>query len=199
MPISLGVCEWGSPKRVDAHITVTPARCLMCVNDWCHPGPCCWHHSLRSWRDCAPILSWRRSGLEKAAKPPWKISPDTLPMSFECRDNDNFHPPLFSIIVFNIKICSFSVVKNKQTRPWFLVLEKFITCLPPEKPRDIAFIPSVLNRVQRLWASWIRSIVVGGFKIDLYSLFPQLRRENSTPALIPPATQASVATNSYPV
>ena len=117
------------------------------------PGPCFWHHSLRSWRDCVPVLSWRRSHLGKAAKPPWKISPDTLPMSFECRNNDDFHPTLFSIIVFNIKSCSFSVVKNKQTRPLFLVLEKFITCLPPEKPSDIAFILSVLNRVQRLWAS----------------------------------------------
>ena len=84
---------------------------------------------------------------------PGTISPDTLPMSFECRNNDDFHPALFSIIVFNIKSCPFSVVKNKQTRPLFLVLEKFITCLPPEKPRDIAFILSVLNRVQRLWAS----------------------------------------------
>ena len=41
-----------------------------------------------------------------------------------------------------------------ENRPYvlrlrFLVLEKFITCLPPEKPRDIAFIPSVLKRVQR--------------------------------------------------
>ena len=44
-------------------------------------------------------------------------------------------------------LCSAAVVKNKQTRPRFLVLEKFITCLPPEKPRDIAFIPSVLKRV----------------------------------------------------
>ena len=44
-------------------------------------------------------------------------------------------------MVFNIKSCPFSVVKNGQTRLQFLVLEKFITCWPPEKPRDIAFIP----------------------------------------------------------
>ena len=71
--------------------------------------------------------------------------------------NDHFHP-WFTIIVFNIKSCLFSVVKNKQTRPRFLVLEKFVTCLPPEKPRDIAFIQSVLKCVQRSRASWIRSI-----------------------------------------
>ena len=59
-----------------------------------------------------------------------------------------------------MKSCLFSVVKNKQTRPRFLVLEKLTTCLPPEKPSDIAFIPSVLKRVQRWRASWIRSIAV---------------------------------------
>ena len=32
------------------------------------------------------------------------------------------------------------------------------TCLPPEEPRDIVFIPSVLKRVQRWRISWIRSI-----------------------------------------
>ena len=31
----------------------------------------------------------------------------------------------------------------------FLVLEEFITCLPPEKPHDITFIPSVLKCMQR--------------------------------------------------
>ena len=29
----------------------------------------------------------------------------------------------------------------------------------PEKPRDIALIPSVPKRMQRWWASWIRSIM----------------------------------------
>ena len=52
-------------------------------------------------------------------------------------ENGHFHP-LFANIVFNIKSYPFSVVKNKQTRPRFLVLEIFITCLPPEKPRDIS-------------------------------------------------------------
>ena len=36
---------------------------------------------------------------------------------------------------------SFSFVQNKQTRPRLLVLADFVTCLPPEKPRDIVFIP----------------------------------------------------------
>ena len=44
-------------------------------------------------------------------------------------DNDQLHPQ-FAIIVFNIK---------RSLR--FLVLETFITCFPPEKPRDIAFYP----------------------------------------------------------
>ena len=48
-----------------------------------------------------------------------------------------------------MKSRSFSVVKNKQTQRPFLVLEKFITCLPPKNPCDIAFTPSVLKRVQR--------------------------------------------------
>ena len=35
--------------------------------------------------------------------------------------------------------------ENKQTRPRLLVLANFVTCLPPEIPRDIA----ILKRVQR--------------------------------------------------
>ena len=67
------------------------------------------------------------------------------------------------------KIISFSfpVVKNKQTRPRFLVLENFITCLSP-----IAFIKSVLKRVQRWWASWIRSICLA--QMFLAKKFPEL-------------------------
>ena len=48
--------------------------------------------------------------------------------------------------------------ENKQTRQLLLVLANFITCFPPEIPRDIAFIPSILKRVQRWRVSWIRSI-----------------------------------------
>ena len=36
----------------------------------------------------------------------------------------------------------------EQTWPWFLALAAFITCLPPYKPRDIAFISSVLTRTK---------------------------------------------------
>ena len=49
-------------------------------------------------------------------------------------NNDHFHP-YFDIIVFNMERSSFPVVS--------------FTCLPPEEPRDIVFIPSVLKRVQR--------------------------------------------------
>ena len=57
--------------------------------------------------------------------------------SKKVKNNGHFHPQ-FANIAFHIKSYSFSVVKNKQTRPGFLVLENFITCWPPEKPRDIS-------------------------------------------------------------
>ena len=38
------------------------------------------------------------------------------------------------------------------------MLANFITCLPSEIPRDIAFIPSILERVQRWQVSSMRSI-----------------------------------------
>ena len=49
--------------------------------------------------------------------------------------------------------------ENEQSRPRFLKFANFIFCLPPEIPRDIAFIPSILKRVQRWWVSWIRPIL----------------------------------------
>ena len=49
--------------------------------------------------------------------------------------NDYFHPQ-FAIMVFNIKSCPFSVVKNGQTRLQFLVFEKFTKGLiHPRRPR----------------------------------------------------------------
>lgn len=45
---------------------------------------------------------------------------------------------------------------KRSARPPFLVLADFIFCLPPDKPRDITFIPSVLRRLQRWRVSWIR-------------------------------------------
>ena len=41
------------------------------------------------------------------------------------------------------------LVLRERTRPRLLVLENFIICLPLEIPRNIAFIPSILKRVQR--------------------------------------------------
>ena len=81
--------------------------------------------------------------------------------------NDQLHPQ-FAIIVFIIKSCSFSVVKNKQTRLRYLVLEKFITCLPPEKPRDYHFYPISPKRVQKWRASWIRSVTTFTIMENIY-------------------------------
>ena len=52
------------------------------------------------------------------------------------------------------------VRESSQTRPLLLVLVivSYIR-LPPEIPRDIAFIPAILKCVQRWRISWIRSIV----------------------------------------
>ena len=42
-----------------------------------------------------------------------------------------------------------SIGEIKQTRARLLVLANFLTCLPPEIPRGIAFLPSILKRLQR--------------------------------------------------
>ena len=62
----------------------------------------------------------------------------------------------------------------KQTRPRLLVLRHFITCLPPEIPRDISFIPSILERMQRWRVSWIRSITSCYWRSFIY--FPYRSR-----------------------
>ena len=51
--------------------------------------------------------------------------------------------------------------KNKQTRPRLLVLANFITCLPREIPRDIAFIPrekmaGIMNKVYFIQMTYIQ-------------------------------------------
>ena len=46
--------------------------------------------------------------------------------------------------------------RNKQSRPRFLAVANFIFCLPYEILCDITFIPSIVNRMQRWWVSWIR-------------------------------------------
>ena len=53
-----------------------------------------------------------------------------------------------------------SFLWNKQTRPRLLALANFVTCLPREIPRDIAFIPSILERVQR-WRVFLNYGVSG--------------------------------------
>ena len=70
-------------------------------------------------------------------------------------NNDHFHP--FALILFNIKSCSFSVVKNDCD---FLYWKNLSPVFAPEKPRDVAFTLPVLKRVQRWQASWRRSINV---------------------------------------
>ena len=49
-----------------------------------------------------------------------------------------------NLLLSSIKCCSFFVVKNKQTRLRFLVLEKFITCLPPLARAKMA---GIVNKV----------------------------------------------------
>ena len=44
---------------------------------------------------------------------------------------------------------------DKQTLPWLLVSAIFITCLPPEIPQDMVFIPLISKRLHRWWVSWI--------------------------------------------
>ena len=44
---------------------------------------------------------------------------------------------------------NFVKTQTVQSRPPFHALANFIFCLPPELPRDIAFIPSILKREQR--------------------------------------------------
>ena len=63
-------------------------------------------------------------------------------------NNDHFHP--FALSLFNIKSCSFSVVKNDCD---FLYWKNLSPVFAPEKPRDVAFILPVLKRVQRWQAS----------------------------------------------
>ena len=43
------------------------------------------------------------------------------------------------------KFFIFCCLEGKKTRPRFLALTNFINCLPPEKPCDTAFIPSVVK------------------------------------------------------
>ena len=56
------------------------------------------------------------------------------------------------------KVLHFLLSRIKKVDCDFTYRQFFLICLPPVKPRDIAFIPSVLEGVQTWRASWIRSI-----------------------------------------
>ena len=74
-------------------------------------------------------------------------------------------------LLFNIKSCSFSVVKNDCD---FLYWKNLSLVFAPEKPRDVAFILPILKRVQRWQASW-RSINVFK-KVGSLALYPTPNR-----------------------
>ena len=57
-----------------------------------------------------------------------------------------------------------SFLKNKKNSTAITCIGKFYYFFAPEIPRDIVFIPSILERVQRCRVSWIRSIC---FKLSL--------------------------------
>ena len=77
----------------------------------------------------------------------------------------------------------------RQTRPRLLVLAEFITCFPPDILRDIDFIPSIQERVQRWRVSWITSIVSGivacGAPLSYWPIFSQ--SQNSLQKLTRPS------------
>lgn len=95
-----------------------------------------------------------------------------------------------------MKSFAFSVFQNPQTRPQFLALANFFACLQCEKPRDFAFILSVLKSVQRWWLWWIRCIghhkifmdVIGErgrkietrFHMSVDNLLPKFKRKTSS-------------------
>ena len=57
------------------------------------------------------------------------------------------------LVELELYIIALSFSEDKQSRPRLLVLANFNTCLSPEIPCDIAFIPSILRRLQRWWVS----------------------------------------------
>lgn len=106
-------------------------------------------------------------------------------------NNDYFHPYVV-IVVFNKKRCSFSVVKNNQTRWRFLVLEKKISLVCPLRNNVTSLLSaSVLKRVQRRRATWIRCIFEPNWYVRgyiFYGLTRMLMRKNvnNDVTIIPP-------------
>ena len=52
---------------------------------------------------------------------------------------------------------------DKQTRPRLLLLGHFITCLPPEIPRDIAYIPSMMLGIVNFYKRVILLTFISAF------------------------------------
>ena len=50
--------------------------------------------------------------------------------------------------IFILKTTMVNYGWNKQSRPRFLALAILTCCFPPETPRNIAFIPSILKRLK---------------------------------------------------
>ena len=74
----------------------------------------------------------------------------------------------WTVYFANVKLpYHFEKINKLDTR--LLELRHFITCLPPEIPRDISFIPSILEPVQRWWVSLIRSITSSYWRSFIYS------------------------------
>ena len=101
------------------------------------------------------------------------------------RNNDHFHPK-FALILFNIKSCSFFVVKNDCD---FLYWKNLSLVFTPHKPPAIAFILPVLKRVQRWQASWIRSVnvfkTVGSLAYTQPPTGPYVEDQEVTLCLVP--------------
>ena len=70
-------------------------------------------------------------------------------------DHSTYNLPLSSL---RWKVLHFFSSRINKVDRDFMYWQFFFTCLPPVKPRDIAFIPSRLEGVQRWRVSWIRSI-----------------------------------------
>ena len=89
-------------------------------------------------------------------------------VSGECKVSTNWISPITLTWDLSYQCCTkliqwrggvdTSRCHGSKSRSQLLLFANFITCLPRLIPCDIAFIPSILKRVQVCWVSWIRSI-----------------------------------------
>ena len=89
-------------------------------------------------------------------------------VSGECKVSTNWISPITLTWDLSYQCCTkliqwrgevdTSRCHGSKSRSRLLLLANFITCLPRLIPCDIAFIPSILKRVQRCWVSWVRPI-----------------------------------------